>query len=650
MRKTLFIFFLVLAGAYLCLHLALGSSPVQRWVLAEIQKTLSKYGIELNIESIEFSAFTPKLYLNRVKLSTTPRAIIQLNTPLSVDKIKLEFQPLALISKRIVIDEVILFHPQVFLPRADRLYKRITGLIKENQSIELKGKDTVSVLVRKVGVVDALFDVKSSDPSFSVRSRSLSAFLERSAGEQQEISLQSRHLELERGGLRLVLTNLDLDVDLTPNSLRVNRALASGENLAVNVKGTSSLPFHPGRGPDSMRVSYDVQLPLALLTEVPELKVDKLSGQLQSGGSLSSNRGKVTGSGDFAYTNLVYDRYKIGNGKAVFALDEQNATLTKVDLQYAGGQLGSRSIKVGLSGRYPVQGELELNGFLIEGLLDSLRNPDSAVRTSISGTLKAQGHLSGPLDIQGELDSRYTGLVVLNDGKKPTTRENTVFNFDSGQMTGKIGFLEDRFTFQTRLAGLGGQADAEGFVGYENTAKIKARLENVSFTQIGHIASLGVGGRIGLSTEVEVKGRDVKAVGAFDFAGADIAGIVLGNAKGQVYYQNLLLSFENIEIPGMEPIKGNGYLDFGGDDLHYKFNVDINRSSVNQVFDIFQKVKLGFTPPRGGETSARVASRAATTNEASRCSPRGARRTSSGTTRPGARRSSSSPTGPTPSS
>ena len=91
MRKTFFILSGLFAGAYLLLHLALGSSPVQRWVLDEIQKALAKYGMELNIESIEFSAFTPKLYLNRVKLSTTPRAIIQLNTPLSVDKIKLQF-------------------------------------------------------------------------------------------------------------------------------------------------------------------------------------------------------------------------------------------------------------------------------------------------------------------------------------------------------------------------------------------------------------------------------------------------------------------------------------------------------------------------------------------------------------------------------
>ena len=121
MRRTLFILFSLLIGLYVLLHLLLGSSPFQQRVLAEIRSALSTYGIDLQIESIEFSALSPKIYLNRVTLSTNAAAPLKLPTPLVVDKVKIQFQPLALIYRKIKIDEATLFHPRIIVPRADVL-------------------------------------------------------------------------------------------------------------------------------------------------------------------------------------------------------------------------------------------------------------------------------------------------------------------------------------------------------------------------------------------------------------------------------------------------------------------------------------------------------------------------------------------------
>ena len=98
-------------------------------MLAELRAALATYGVDLQIESIEFSVFSPKIYLNRVTLSTTAKSPVQLAEPLAIDKVKIQFQPLALISRQIVIDEAIFFHPRILVPRADTLYRKIEQLV-----------------------------------------------------------------------------------------------------------------------------------------------------------------------------------------------------------------------------------------------------------------------------------------------------------------------------------------------------------------------------------------------------------------------------------------------------------------------------------------------------------------------------------------
>src|SRR6476620_880447 len=113
MRRGFLKFSLFLLALYLGLHLVLGSSPVQARVLAELRSALAKFGLDLQMESIEFSALSPKIYLNRVTLTARPEAPIALPEPLVIDKIKIQFQPLALIYHQISIEELTLFQPKI---------------------------------------------------------------------------------------------------------------------------------------------------------------------------------------------------------------------------------------------------------------------------------------------------------------------------------------------------------------------------------------------------------------------------------------------------------------------------------------------------------------------------------------------------------
>ena len=219
---------------------------MQRRVLDEIRTALAKFGLDLKIESIEFSALSPKIYLNRVTLSATPQSVISLPEPIAVDKIKLEFQPLALIYRRIVIDDLTLFHPRIILPRADRLYRQVMRLASEKKKVEVHSGG-YGLVLKKFGVVDALFNIGSEDPAFVVRSRSLSAFLENSYSQQQTITVESNNLEIEHGPLKLDLTKVDVDADMTKKSVRLNRAIVEGEQLSLNLKATCSIAVPRGK-------------------------------------------------------------------------------------------------------------------------------------------------------------------------------------------------------------------------------------------------------------------------------------------------------------------------------------------------------------------------------------------------------------------
>ena len=89
--------------------------------------------------------------------------------------------------------------------------------------------------------------------------------------------------------------------------------------------------------------------------------------------------------------------------------------------------------------------------------------------------------------------------------------------------------------------------------------------------------------------------------GTLDVTGAEIADIILGSVRSDGYFRDALLSFENIEIPSIEPIRGNGFVDFHEKDTLYKFTAQAKRAEVNQVFKSMQRLKLGFGIPGGAK-------------------------------------------------
>ena len=608
MKRFIFILGSILLGAYLLLHLVLGSSPVQRWVLEKVRATLQNYGVNLQIESIEFSALSPKIYLNRVKISTEKGAMIHLKDPLSIDKVKLSFQPLALIYKQIVIDEAILFHPQIFLPRADEVYRRVSQLLQSSEAIELEGgKGEYSVIVRRSGFVDALFNVESQNPPFAVRSRGLSVILSHEVADQRSLSIQSGNLELDRGPLKLNLFKVDIDADITANSVRLNRGIVSGPGIDLDLKLTSSLKMLPGKGPELLRGTYDIKLPLEMLTKFPELGVSEISGAITSSGTINFSDGNYQGQGNFGYQKLLVKGYQIDDGQMSFLMDGKNVRLTDTILRYAGGEIYTNDIAIDLSQpSKPIQGTLDLRSVKFEKILSSLKEPFSPVVTSISGPLALSGELN-PLKLNGELNAQLPDFAVLDDGELPHTPENRILDFAGSSITGSLVFVPGQLNFSNQLNTLGGKVDIEGLFNYQDkVVDVSFNGTEVSFTQLREIAGLQMGGVATLAGELTVRGTEAQVGGTFTLNQGEIADIVLGRVSGQVVYKNQLLAFENLELPSLEPIKGSGFVDFAKKSTLYKFNVDIKRSPMDQIFGIFSKTKLGFAQPKSGEVEARV--------------------------------------------
>lgn len=605
MRKFFARLGMFVAALYLVLHIILASSPVQKRVFSEVSQALAQFGLTLEIESIEFSAFAPRIYLNRVTLGTTSKAVVQLDEPLAVDKIKIEFQPIALISRKVIIDEMTLFHPKIIVPKADALYQRIKKILGEQSKIVAQG-GKFQVVFKKIGIVDALFNVVSENPSFSIRSRSLSAFLEQSASNQETLNVESRNIEFERGPLKLNLTKTDIDVDVSPKSIRVNRGTLEGEKVSIHLKGATNIPEKSGKLPDSLHFNYDFSVDSSYLTNIPELGLPKMDGLVLSSGNFQLDRGNYSGTGTTGFKDLQIDGYHLGKSSVDYALNEKSVKLSNLEWHVGEGVVTSSSTVVELKETFPVTGEIGLKGLNLEGVLKNLKAENAPVKMRVDGKAEFSGTLQKPLKLNAHLLSHFTDFYVLNDVNKPIDNENKILSIKEGSIDARLDFDEEHMTFKSKLNVIDGTIMADGNIGYDNTADIRANGQGLSLTRLKTIGDIPFGGKVNLLANINIANGRAAISGGFDVNQAEIADIMLGNVKGSAFFDNMLLSFENLELTSLEPIRARGFVDFHPKRNHYKFNINTRRAAVDQIFQMFDKVKLGFPKPKGGETGARV--------------------------------------------
>lgn len=603
MRRALGIGILIVGGLYLLLHLVLGSSPFQRKVVAELRKVLSDYGVELQIESIEFSPLAPRIYLNRVTLKILPTSPLPPLAPVEIDKIKVEFQPVALLSKQISIKELTLFHPRMRIPHVDVLYKRVNQLIKTFERKEQKKQATFSLIVRKVGVVDALYEVSLKEPALEMRSRSFSASVDLSSRGATGIFVDSTHFEIERNRKSVTLTRMALDSELRASDIEMRDCAIESEGLNIQLKGLSSLTLKKNGLPVSMSGEYDVRIPVAVLN-VFDLGLPILAGEVSSKGTIRKQGEKIEGDGKVQYKDLNVDGYRIGAGAFHFQGNRTNIKISEVDLRYAGGQLSSSNLSVELKDSFPVSGKVALKGVLLEGILTSLKTDEAPIHMKIDGTLDVKGTLTAPFELRSDAKLEFADFRVYEAGAK---QKPTIVELKRGKIDALLTFTGERMAYRGKLAALGGQTDLEGYVGYDNEALVKTKSEGLSLTELRHIADLSLGGKANIAAQVQIRGNSADIAGNIDVQKGELSDLKLGDVSGQVHYANGLLSFDNLHSPtSLEPLQAKGYVDFRPEKTHYRFDVEARRVEVARAFQTFDKVKLSFPIPTEGEANVKV--------------------------------------------
>ena len=606
MRKVVLTFTFVLIGLYAVLHLILGSSPVQRRVVAELQAVLNDFGVVLHMESIEFSAFAPKIYLNRVKLEATAKSRIQLDEPLTVDKIKVQFRPIALLFGRIVFDELILYHPRIQVPRADKLYKAILGLLGSKGAIEVQ-RPSFDVVFYKMGVVDALFNIESVEPKFAVRSRSLTVLVQKRSGQQRSVVVQTDNVEGSWGKYSLALTKVDLDADLGADSIRLNRGTFEHTDASISVVGVSRLPRAGETLPRTFNASFDVRTKLQFLRTFAELGLPPMAGVLATSGSVKKEGELYSGKGQVSYEGLKVDNFEIGEGGFNFGLDKRRVILSQVGLQYSGGDFRSPKLEIALTDKFPVQGDMSYQGLLLEKILTGVGLPEQRWRMESAGNIKVSGTLA-PLALTAGMDSKISRLIVVDEVRGPSTDKNTLVNFGEGTLRGPLVFTQDKMDFDADLNFLAGMVKSVGFISFNkgDRSRLKIGAEKASLTLLKRVGALELGGVGRAQLDLEFEGPDVRIWGGFDVENGRVADIALGSVGGQAHYQGDLLTFENLNLPSLEPIRGNGYVDFRGKGVAYKFYVNGRRAETDQVFNAMKALNLAFDIPTEGEINARM--------------------------------------------
>lgn len=605
MIKKVFISFCVgLAVLYGLLHVVLASGPVQRRALKEITAALASQGIEVSVESIEFSFFAPRLYLNRVSISTTDRAEVHLDQPLQVDKIKMEFQPLGLLNREIVVEEVALLHPKVVIPQADQLYQKVVAQLEKRKRLEVKGKGW-PVVFRRFGIVDSQFEVSSSQPSFSIRSRNLTLFFSQTSVGQQTIETQSTHFELKRGKLELELRRLDSDVDVTGQSVRINRLNLEGPGVKLQWKGAFALPEKAGEKISSFHLAHDTELDLSLLNQVEELKLPAVQGSLRSSGTLHVGKDSYSGTGTLAGENLNLKKMNLGNWKFSYALAQNKLELTQIRGNLASGVIESETIKIGLEKEQPLRAELNLSSLNLHELFRDLGLGEIPVFGALKGKIRAEGTLGTEIKINAEPDLSVEKLVVVNKSEFGFVPENVIISVPQDKIVGSVNLRGDSLDLRLKQELLNGQLDVHGSIN-GGRGQLHFEAKQISLTKLRSIADIPFGGTAILKGNINIEAGDADIEGELDIQEAELAELKLGSVRGKVQYKKELLSFSKLELKALEAARGQGFVDFSPKDTAYRFDINLPRISLEQTLGVFEKVGLPVQKPRGGELSARV--------------------------------------------
>jgi len=604
MKKT----FLFLAAGFVLiygtLHLVLASGPVQKRILSELRSALAAQGIEIEIESIEFSFFAPRIYLNRVSVSTAAKSEIQLEHPLVVDKIKLEFQPLGLLGKEIVFEQVALFHPKVLIPKADKLYQKIIQQVEKRKRFEVQGTGW-PVVFRKIGVVDAQFDVQSEKPGFSVRSRNVTVFVSQAAVGQQNIEAKSNHLEIKRNLLELNLSHLDADIDFTDQSIRANRLMVEGPGLKLQWKGAYGIPNPKMGTPLSFHLSHETELDLSILKQIEELQAGNLRGKLLSSGTLHVGKENYSGTGNLKVQGIGHENLEMGDWSIDYQLSQKELVLKKINAQWSGGTLDSKEVSLSLGSDKAIRGEIALNKLNLREVFTSTDLGSVPLFGEVNGKVKISGQLTKSYQVLLQPQLQIEKLVLLNKVEKKDEPSNRILAIPSVDLKAECELQPGSFRIQAGNKLLGGTLAAFGAFS-SSGGKISFTGQDISLTQLKTIAEIPFGGISQLFGELRTVKGGVNVEGGFDIADAMISDLKIGNVKGKVQYRDDLLSFSKLEVRALEAARGQGYVDFAPKDTAFRFDINLSRISMEQALKIFEGSPLPVQYPKGGELAGRV--------------------------------------------
>lgn len=610
MRRFLARAIVALLVLFVGLQLLLGSAPVQRRILNVLTGELAALGIDATIESVEFSTGLPRIYLNRVRLATRPQSPIPLDEPVQMDKVRIEFQPLALLYRTVLVRSVLVYNPRLRNADTERLADAIASEVKRlSKQKEVDKKSRWNVSVRSVGVVDAIVDLRWPSEALHVASPSFSATVRFDTPTQQEITVSSRKLHFVRGKLDIDDVSVDADFERSGGGIRVSKLAVENPSLLFSTRGTLALDKKGARELPRGALTLDVRVPLGLLQKIPELHAPPVAGTVAFTGDVDT-RETLEARGKVRYENIVVttdeDEVHIEDGRLAAAVERDEVRLSDLDLRWSGGKVSGSDLRLRLDGNMPIRGTVQATSLRLEHLLKNVGAGSFPTYSAIDGPVDVSGTLN-PLALALDARVNVHDFVVTTDPSAARTPETTVIAAEDGSVVARFDFTKEHMAIGADVALLGeGKTHVDGLLEFDKGARFKFVGKELSLTQLGKIAELPVAGTVDIDAELTGEGPRIRVASNFSAKEASFADIGLGSVTGKITFQNKLLAFERLEMASLEPVVGHGFVDFAPKLAHYRFEVEAKRAEVAQVFRSLANLKLPFEAPDGGDLSARL--------------------------------------------
>ncbi len=322
------------------------------------------------------------------------------------------------------------------------------------------------------------------------------------AGLDLEMSLvagRPRQVVVSDGRVHFVSGEVDETVESLAGRIVLSSSVASirtvklvSAGIVVTGSGSATLGDGPG---DSIRLRLDVAADADLASFrniVPDIPA--MAGHVSFSGGLEYGR-SLRVAGSVAFSDVAIDGFAVGDGEATVTVTPEGIEVPDGRLDRSRGTITFGG-SVGFGERLPMRVHAGLSRVHLADLFEAVSLSDPWVDAGLSGAIRVEGFLEGPVELKGDLSLAGTSLRVWDESFRTARPESLVLSLDEVAIGASVAIDESRVRVtRARIETPGSSLFIDGTIGFDETMALAFDAVRLDLSEVCPLAGFEIAGK-----------------------------------------------------------------------------------------------------------------------------------------------------------